>query len=232
MHLSTRETEESWIETRKDARAGSLGKSPLVITIEEGDAVQRIGRFSYPVGTLHPRQVHRLAQIAPFYDDERTTFLLVPIVTQQFDVSLRALLTALLLPISCVFSSHVFTLPQRLYTKKNQVGLVRGELYKEESHRLHCGWSRRISTRSSHLQRLQVLPALLEEKETVFSLREDLGYRFFPSVWNKHRASLPQPKKELRPLPETGKSPVRQSRERSVLHDGRPAQLPQMGETP
>jgi hypothetical protein len=48
-----------------------------------------IGRFSYNPRAILPRHIRRLSEIAPFYTDEMTRTLLIPIVTQTYDVSLR-----------------------------------------------------------------------------------------------------------------------------------------------
>jgi len=51
----------------------------------------KTGRFFYDPKRISRRHGHRLAEIAPFYTDEVVMELLVPIIDQTYDVSLRAL---------------------------------------------------------------------------------------------------------------------------------------------
>jgi hypothetical protein len=49
------------------------------------------GRFFYDPKKIPARHSHRLGEIAPFYSDEMVLSLLVPVIDQTYDVSLRAL---------------------------------------------------------------------------------------------------------------------------------------------
>jgi hypothetical protein len=49
------------------------------------------GRFFYDVKKIPPRHAHRLEEIAAFYTEELVSTLLVPVLEQTYDVSLRAL---------------------------------------------------------------------------------------------------------------------------------------------
>jgi len=51
----------------------------------------KAGRFFYDPLRIPPRHAHRLAEIAPFYTDDTVLALLVPVIEQTYDVSLRAL---------------------------------------------------------------------------------------------------------------------------------------------
>lgn len=57
------------------------------------DSSRRVyaGRFFYDPQRTTRRHAHRLAEIAPFYTDKVVLSLLVPIIEQTYDVSLRAL---------------------------------------------------------------------------------------------------------------------------------------------
>jgi hypothetical protein len=57
----------------------------------EDDALEQMGRFSFRAGSVHARQKQRLCEIHDFFDEEVMERLLVPIVTQQFSISLRLL---------------------------------------------------------------------------------------------------------------------------------------------
>ncbi len=56
-----------------------------------GSERARHGRFFYDPARIPPRHAHRLAEIAPYYTDEVVLQLLVPVIDQTYDVSLRAL---------------------------------------------------------------------------------------------------------------------------------------------
>lgn len=51
----------------------------------------KAGRFFYDPHRIPPRHSHRLGEIASFYTDEMVLTLLVPVIEQTYDVSLRAL---------------------------------------------------------------------------------------------------------------------------------------------
>ncbi len=53
--------------------------------------IRVIGRFHFAENSLTVRQKTRLEQISPFYDDEKVEKLLLPVVLQEYDISLRAL---------------------------------------------------------------------------------------------------------------------------------------------
>ena len=55
------------------------------------DELSRVGAFFYDARKLHPRQVRRLEEIAPFFSEALLREVLVPIAKQTFDVSLRVL---------------------------------------------------------------------------------------------------------------------------------------------
>ena len=51
----------------------------------------RAGRFFYDPKVIPARHAHRLAEIESFYTDDAVLTLLIPIIDQTYDVSLRAL---------------------------------------------------------------------------------------------------------------------------------------------
>ena len=55
------------------------------------DGMDHAGAFFYDARRLHPRQVERLHEIAPYFTVEVMRDVLVPVATQTFDVSLRVL---------------------------------------------------------------------------------------------------------------------------------------------
>ena len=64
--------------------SGQASKSP-------SPSWKTIGVFSYDPAKVHPRQVRRLTEIAPYFDEATLLRLLVPVATATFDVSLRLL---------------------------------------------------------------------------------------------------------------------------------------------
>ena len=55
------------------------------------DGLCRAGDFYYNGGRLHPRQIERLKELAPYFSEALQRDVLVPVATQTFDVSLRVL---------------------------------------------------------------------------------------------------------------------------------------------
>ena len=51
----------------------------------------KVGGFYLDPRCVHPRQVRRLQEIAPYYDEARKQSLLIPVALATFDVSLRLL---------------------------------------------------------------------------------------------------------------------------------------------
>lgn len=59
--------------------------------MKELEGLFRVGRFYYDSLVTGPRHVRRLGEISTFYTNERVLDLLIPIVTQSYDISLRVL---------------------------------------------------------------------------------------------------------------------------------------------
>jgi len=74
---------------RADCVAAAMVDQPM--HIPPGSEARRIGPFFYDPSKIQARAEQRLREVAPFYTDEIMMSLLVPVITQNFDVSLRAL---------------------------------------------------------------------------------------------------------------------------------------------
>lgn len=59
--------------------------------MSEDNEMRRAGAFFYDPNKIHVRAERRLKEIAGFYTDAMILDLLIPVITQTFDVSLRAL---------------------------------------------------------------------------------------------------------------------------------------------
>jgi hypothetical protein len=88
----------AWMES--DEHPAAEAPPPLRRPRDPGDPAggpppleecSRAGRFYYDPRRIPPRHAHRLGEIAPFYTDEVVLALLVPVIEQTYDVSLRAI---------------------------------------------------------------------------------------------------------------------------------------------
>ena len=68
---------------------GGEDMCPDGVVADYPEANCRVGRFFYDPKKIQPRQIRRLHEIASFYDDEVCCGVLVPMVTQTMDISLR-----------------------------------------------------------------------------------------------------------------------------------------------
>jgi hypothetical protein len=55
------------------------------------EPLESIGRFSFAVGSVHPRQKQRLREVSGFFSDDVVERLLLPVARHEFAISLRLL---------------------------------------------------------------------------------------------------------------------------------------------